>query len=578
MDLPALNRAAAELVAPHAELTPEEAQSLLLKPPQPEMGDVGFPCFTLAKKLRQAPPAIAAAIAGKIAPGPLFAKVAAIGPYVNFTYSAAALADASVRPALAPGWGASQAGAGKTIVIDYSSPNIAKPLAVHHIRSTMIGAALARLYRASGWKVITINHLGDWGTNFGQLMVAYKRAEAAGRNPQTDLDAQLKLYVEFHNAAHENPALEDEARAWFKKLEDGDAETTRLWKIFVAESVKGLQKLYDRMNVRFDHYTGESFFNDKMDATRDRIAAKGLLTPSDGAMVVELADRGIDTPCLIRKSDGATTYANRDLSAAEYRQAEYHFDKCLYVVANQQELHFRQIFAVLAKMGYPWAAGMEHVKFGMLSFAPGVFGEERTTGSTRKGQIIFLDDVLTRAVEKAKQLILENARDAAVTAGAGALAETVGVGAVIFSEFMQRRQKDVVFSWEKVLNMQGDSGPYLQYTHARLSSLIDKSGLTPGAGDPGRLGTALERAVMLALAGYPAAVAAATADNEPSMIAEYLLDLCAVFNRMYADKKGHAVITDDAALTAARVDLVAAVRNTVREGLAILGLGAPERM
>ena len=578
MNLQDLNRAAAALVAPLAGLTPDEAQSMLLRPPQSEMGDIGFPCFTLAKKLRKAPPAIAAEIAGQITAAEPFAKVAAIGPYVNFTYSVRALSEISVKAAFADGWGGSRAGAGKTVVIDYSSPNIAKPLAVHHIRSTMIGAALARLYKAGGWKVITINHLGDWGTNFGQLMVAYKMAEAAGRNPQTDLDAQLKLYVEFHQAAHENPALEDEARAWFKKLEDGDAETVRLWKIFVEESIKGLQKLYDRMNVKFDHYTGESFFNDKMDATRDRIAAKGILVPSEGAMVVELTDKGIDTPCLIRKSDGATTYANRDLSAAEYRHAEYGFDKCLYVVANQQELHFRQIFSVLSKMGYAWAEGMEHVKFGMLSFAPGVFGDERTTGSTRKGQIIFLDDVLTRAVEKARQLIVDNARDAEVTARADELAETVGVGSVIFSEFMQRRQKDVIFSWEKVLNMQGDSGPYLQYTHARLSSLVDKSRITPGAGDLSRLTSPLERGVMLALSAFPDAVAAATAENEPSMIAEYMLDLCAAFNRMYADKKGHAVITEDAALTAARVDLVAAVRATVKAGLAFLGLGAPERM
>ncbi|MDR0868309.1 MAG: arginine--tRNA ligase [Planctomycetota bacterium] len=578
MNLNDLYAAAADLLAAKIDLPAAEIRAALVQPPQPEMGDLGFPCFTLAKKLRAAPPKIAADLAAQISASELFAKIAAVGGYVNFTISPAALGEIAVKAALAADWGASSAGNGKTVVIDFSSPNIAKPLAVHHIRSTMLGAALARLYATTGWRVVTINHLGDWGTNFGQLMVAYTRAKNSGETPATDLGAQLKLYLEFHQAAETNSVLEEEARAWFKKLEDGDAETVKMWKIFVDESVKGLQKLYDRLNVKFDHYTGESFFNDKMAATQRRLQESGLLVKSDGALVVELQDVGIDAPCLIQKTDGATTYATRDLAAAEYRRREYNFDKCLYVVANQQELHFRQIFAILKKMGYAWADGCEHVKFGMLSFAAGVFGEERATGSTRKGQIIFLDDVLARAVEKAREIIDANGRDDEVKNNAGRLAEQVGVGAVIFSEFMQRRQKDVLFSWDKALNMQGDSGPYLQYTHARLSSLIAKSGVAVGGGDAQLLTSALSRAVLLTLAEFPRVLLGATAENEPSRVAEYLLELCAVFNRLYADKKEHQIITADAARTAARIDLVAAVRNTLRRGLAVLGIAAPEKM
>ena len=459
-------KSAADVLAGQLELSSEEIANMLQKPPKPEMGDIGFPCFTLAKLLKKAPPQIAAEISGKLNAAAPFSEIKPVGPYVNFVIDQSSLAAESIAKALTPDWGKSENGKGKTVVIDYSSPNIAKPLGVHHIRSTMLGAALSRLYAASGWKVETVNHLGDWGTNFGQLMVAYKAAEAAGKNPGTDIDSQLKLYVEFHNLKDENPALEDEARGWFKKLEDGDEEALRLWKIFVEESILGLKKLYSRLNVSFDHYTGESFFNDKMEDTAKRIEEKKLLVESEDALVVKLEDCGIDTPCLIRKRDGATTYATRDLAAAEYRHASYNFAKCLYVVANQQELHFRQVFNVLKKMGYDWADGCEHVKFGMLSFGAGVFGEERTTGSTRKGNVIFLEDVLNRSVEKARQIIEDNARDAEVTANASDLAEAVGVGAIIFTEFMQRRMKDVVFTWDKALNMQGDSGPYLQYTHA----------------------------------------------------------------------------------------------------------------
>ena len=568
------------------EIADDQLAAELVKPPKPEMGDLGWPCFALAKSRKKAPPAIAGEIAGALADAPGFARspfaeIRAVGPYVNFIYRGDALAGAAVGRALEnpDAWGASAEGAGKTVVIDYSSPNIAKPLGVHHIRSTMIGASLARIFRALGWKVVTVNHLGDWGTTFGQLMVSYKEAESASPGQRVDVHSLLRFYIQFHAAAGEDESLKDEARDWFRKLEAGDPEAVRLWKIFLEESLKDLKKLYKRLNVDFDHYLGESFYNDRMDATLARLRAKNLLKNSDGAEVVDLEDLGMP-PLLAVKRDGASTYATRDLAAAEYRRDAFHFDLSLYVVANQQELHFRQVFAALERMGHDWARGCEHVKFGMLAFAPGVFGEERATGATRKGQVLFLEEVLDKAVERAKGIILENAREPEATENADRLAETIGVGAVVFSEFLQRRSRDVLFSWERALNLHGDSGPYLQYTHARLCSVARKAGIgaNPGAVDWKRLETPLEREIMLALSGFGDVVASAAREREPSLIATYLLDLSALFNRMFTDKDRHRIVTGDAELTAARAALAAAVRVTLARGLFLMGIEAPERM
>jgi arginyl-tRNA synthetase len=546
------------------------------------MGDVGFPCFALAKERRKAPPALAQEMAAAVvlpADGP-FARVAAVGPYVNFTVSTPALARRSAAAALAnpDGWGGSDEGAGRVVVMDYSSPNIAKPLGVHHIRSTMIGAALARIYAACGWKVVRVNYLGDWGTTFGQLAVAY--AQAKTRNPAqpVDVGALRRLYVAFHAAAEEDESLGDEARAWFKRLEDGDAEARALWRTFVDESVKPLKKLYGRLGVEFDRYDGESTHNEALEPLAKRLETMGLLKISDGAKVVDLEDEGMP-PLLVRKRDGATTYATRDLAAAEHRRDAYRCDRSLYVVANQQELHFRQVFAVLKRMGYANVDDVcVHVKFGMLAFGPGVFGEGQVTGATRKGRVVFLEDVLDRAVEKARAFIAENARDADIDVAA--LAEQVGVGAVVFSEFLQRRTKDVLFTWEKALNLQGDSGPYLQYTHARLSTVRRKyeGALDPAAVDWSRLKSPLEKEVLSVVGAFPGVVSQARREDEPSLVATYLLELCAVFNRMFTDKENHRILTEDAALTAARVGLVEAVRLTLARGLGLLGLAAPERM
>jgi arginyl-tRNA synthetase len=577
-------RWAAETLAPLVDMTADEVEAQLVKPPQPEMGDVGFPCFALAKTLKKAPPAIVADLAGRMEfpENGVFASARAVGPYVNFVLNTPYLAEKTAGVALADPavWGCSRDGEGRTVVVEYSSPNIAKPLGVHHIRSTMLGAALSRVYRARGWRVVELNHLGDWGTTFGQLMVAYKKAESENPDQPVDVHSLLQLYLRFHADADADESLAGEARAWFKKLEEGDGEAVRLWKIFRAESVKALIALYDRMNVRFpeEGYKGEAFYNDKMDATIARIEAKGILKLSEGARVVDLEQWDMP-PCIIRKSDGATIYATRDLSAAEYRHDMYNFDKSLYVVANQQELHFRQIFKTLELMGHDWAGKCEHVKFGMLAFGPGVFGEAAATGSTRKGRVIFLEEVLDRAVEKARELISENARSEEVKANVDKLAEEVGVGAVIFSEFTQRRMKDVSFTWDKALSLHGDSGPYLQYTHARLSSILRKYG-KPLPTTPAweLMEHPVAKEIFVKLSEYQDAMAAAERENEPSLIATYLLELAAHFNRIYTDKENFRFITDDADLTAARMALVEAVRLTLAHGLSILGLAAPEAM
>ncbi len=577
-------RLAAETLAPLIDASPDDVQAQLVKPPQPEMGDVGFPCFSLAKQLKKAPPAIAADIAAKMEfpAGGIFTEAKAVGPYVNFVLNTPYLAQKTAGVALADpeAWGTSTEGEGRTVVMDYSSPNIAKPLGVHHIRSTMLGAALSRLYRARGWRVVDMNYLGDWGVTFGQLMVAYKEREKENPDQPVDVHSLLQLYLQFHAGADEDESLAGEARAWFKKLEDGDPEAVRLWRIFRDESIKALKKLYARMNVHFpeDGYKGEAFYNDKMQATIDRIRAKGLLVESDGAQVVDL-EKWDMPPCLILKKDGATIYATRDLASAEYRHAHYNFDKSLYIVANQQELHFRQIFKVLELMGYEWAKDCEHVKFGMLAFGAGMFGDDAATMSTRKGRVIFLEEVLDRAVEKARALILENARSEEVTANIDSLAEQVGVGAVIFSEFTQRRMKDVTFTWDKVLSLHGDSGPYIQYTHARLSSMLRKYGQALPSAPMWELVThPVAKEVFVKLSEYQDALAAAERENEPSLIATYLLELCAVFNRIYTDKENFRFITDDADMTAARMSMVEALRLTLAHGMGILGLAAPEAM
>ena len=573
--------AAADILSRVLAEPAENLLSQLIKPPKPEMGDIGFPCFNIAKTRHQDPKAVASTLASQIVIKEPFSSCKAIGPYLNFVISTKSLSDITAEAVSNPNmWGKSDEGKDKTVIIDYSSPNIAKPLGVHHIRSTIIGAALARLYESCGWKVIKINHLGDWGTNFGQIMVSYKKAEQENPDVPVDIESLISMYIRFHDEADKDDSLNDEARAWFKKLEEGDHEAVHLWKLTVEESLKSLKKLYSRLGIEFDHYTGESFFNGKMNQTIESLEQKGLLKLSDGATVVDLEEHKMP-PCIIKKTDGATTYATRDLTAAEYRHATYNFDKCLYVVANQQDLHFKQVFKVLELAGNTWASNCEHVKFGMLSFGKGVFGEEKTLASTRKGHVVFLEDVLDQAVEKSKTLTCEKTE---CDVDDKKLAEQIGIGAVIFNEFLQRRHNDVCFTWEKALNMQGDSGPYLQYTHARLLSIknlfVQKFKTEPKTNEVNweLLKSQLERNVLLKIAEFKPYIEQALNENEPSLIVDYMLDLCSVFNRMFTDKENHRIITDDLSLSVARISLAEAVRITLANGLKLLGLAAPEHM
>lgn len=574
---------AAETISSISELETSEILSAIVTPPDPKMGDLGFPCFQLAKSLKKSPVEIAKDFAEKAESNPAFSKIAAVGPYLNFTINSSAMFNQvlnSIRDN-AKAFGSSNMGEGKTVVIDYSSPNIAKPLAIHHIRSTIIGAALCRIYRFTGFKVEAVNHLGDWGTNFGQLMVSYKKEKAVNPDKKVDISELLRLYIQFHKDAEEDEALQDEAKEWFVKLENGDREAVELWQMFCDESLKSFKELYARLGVDFDHYTGESFFNDKMEATLKRIADKGLSEESEGALVVKFEDEEIP-PCLLRKNDGSTLYATRDLSAAEYRYETFKFDKCLYVVANQQELHFRQVKKVLKMMGHDWAENLLHIKFGMLSFGSGVFdGQdgERVTGSTRKGNIVFLEDVLDKAKEKARKLLEEGSRDPEIAGKIEELSEDIGVGAIIFNELGQRRMKDVIFTWDKALNLQGDSGPYLQYTHARLSSVLAKFGKEiPQEIDFSPLGSEAETELVKTMAKFPEVVERSVNENEAAIISDFLLSLCSAFNRFFTDKANHRIITEDEKLTLARVGLVESVRKVLAIGLSLLGIKAPEKM
>jgi len=549
------------------DLPPDGIAALVQVPADAAMGDFAFPCFQLAKALRKAPPAIAADLAARIEKGPPFDKIEAVGGYVNFFLSRAALAAAVLGQIGSQGdrYGEADIGRGKTIVIDYAAPNIAKPLGLHHIRTTMIGNALYRICNALGYTAVGWNYVGDWGTQFGRLMVSYKKRENELTRGEITVKELLDLYVQYHKEAEEEETLDDEARAWFAKLEQGDPEATELWRTFRDESLKEFQRIYDRVGIHFDSYLGESYFMKASQEVTERLLNAGIAVRSQGAVIVPLDEYKMP-PCLLMKKDGTTLYATRDIAAAEYRWNTYHFDRLIYVVASQQKLHFRQVFKVLELMGHEWAGRCVHADFGMLSFTGGTF-------STRHGRMIFLDDVFDRAVEMARSIIeeknpsLENKDE---------VAEAVGVGAVIFGDIRHRRNKDVVFDWDKALNFDGETGPYLQYTYVRLGGIIRKyDAELPPAADFSLLTNDEERALLRLLADFPGQVRRAAEQYEPSIIATYLLELSSAFNTFY---QKHRVIGEDLPLTQARLLLVAAVRTVIRKGLDLLGIKAPERM
>ena len=536
-------------------------------PPSHAAGDYAVGCFPIAKAKGANPAKVAAEIAAGFRARDGLASAGASGPFVNFTADPVAVAESVLRDAAASDWGSSDGGKGRTVVIDYSSPNIAKHLAFHHIRSTMIGHALVRLHRACGWKVVGVNHLGDWGTTFGMLLTAWDMW-AAGRSPSVDL--LNDMYVRFRAEAKKDPALEDRARERFAALERGDAAARRLWQEFRAASLAEFQQVYDLLGVRFDLVMGESEFEPFLGPTVEMLRAKGLVVESEGAEVVELAEEGMP-PCILRKSDGATLYATRDIAAALWRYEHHGFDRCLYVVDKGQTLHFRQWFRVLEKAGFPFAKHLAHVSFGQVRF------KGRKAG-TRTGNVLLLREVLDEAVDAIRARIEEK------NPGLGAkdaVARQVGVGAVVFADLCTQRERDVEFEWDRILAFEGDTGPYVQYAHARTASILRRAPMGLPAADPRLLALPEEGAVLRALADFPDRVEEATEKAEPSVVTTYLLDLCALFSRWYDlgnRDPAMKVLCEDRAAAAARLALAGAVERTLARGLDLVGLEAPPEM
>lgn len=547
------------------ELTSQDVENALETPKEAKLGDICLPCFKFARTMHIAPPAIAQKLLPRVESLPFVDKVEVVGGYLNVFFDRNTVAQMALASANDDKVGSSDEGAGKTICIDYSSVNIAKPFHIGHLSTTVIGGALYRIFEHLGYNVVGINHLGDWGTQFGKLIVATNKWSSLEEVAQNDEYFLNKLYVRYHQEAEEHPEMDDEARAWFKRIEDGDKEATAYFDVFKQVTMKAVGKIYDRLKIKFDSYAGESFYNDKMQPCLDILKDKGLLVESDGAQVVNLDEYGMP-PCLLVKADGATLYATRDIAAAYYRKKTYDFYKCLYVVAYQQNLHFKQLFQVLKLMDFAGADDMEHVAFGMVSMEDGSM-------STRKGHVVWLQEVLDKAVEKAHAIIEEKNPD---TKNKDEIAESVGVGAVVFSALWNNRIKDIVFSYDKVLNFDGETAPYVQYTYARCASALRKGGdIDFDNMDLSAITTDEGYDVIKSVITFGDSVRLAAKLREPCYVTRHVVDLAEKFNRFYID---HRILVDDAPTRNARLALTKAVGNVIRCGLGLLGISAPSEM
>ena len=546
-------------------VTSEEIYELLALPPNTEMGDYALPCFKFAKILRKSPVMIAESLKDTVKTDDVISEVSAVNGYLNFKIDKNGFVRATLDKILAQKdkYGASDEGAGKTVCIDYSSINIAKPFHIGHLSTTVLGGALYRIFDFLGYKAVGINHLGDYGTQFGKLISAYKRWGDRETIEKGGIRALNELYVRFHREAEERPEYEDEARAYFKKIEQGDEECLALFRWFKELTLKDVQKIYDMLDIRFDSYAGESFYSDKMQPVVDELKEKGLLTESRGAQVVDLEEYGMP-PCIILKSDGSSLYATRDMAAAIYRKREYDFYKCLYVVAYQQNLHFKQFFKALEMMGKEWSKDLVHVAYGMVSLEEG-------TMSTRKGNVVFLEDVINKCIEKAYTIIdqknpnLENKED---------VAKKVGVGAVIFGALYNSKIKDIVFSYDKVLNFDGETSVYVQYTCARANSVLQKGGVPETFEIPALCTEEIE--LVKALATFPETVKAAAEKYEPSFIARFAVDVAQKFNKFYFDCK--ILSAEEAETKNFRLALTNATLQALKNAFALLGIGIPDKM
>ena len=557
-------------------LSLEEIEGMIEIPADESMGDYAFPCFRLAKALRKAPQLIAADIAARAGDAEAFEKVENVNAYVNFfidrAYFAGEVIDEVNR--LGNAYGRSNSGEGRKVIVEYSSPNIAKPFHIGHIRSTVIGNAIYKLYDAVGFDVIRINHLGDYGTQFGKMIVAYRKWGSEEELAKDPIKSLLSYYTRFHKEAEEHPELEDEARETFVKLEAGEPEELALWEKFRKLSLEEFNRVYDMLGITFDSYAGESFYSDKMPRFIQELKDKGLLIESQGAQIVDLEPYDLGA-AMITKSDGSSLYVTRDIAAAVYRKETYDFYKCIYVVASQQNLHFKQWKKVLELMGYEWQKDCIHVPFGLVSLSD---GDDIKMMSTREGRVVFLEDVLNTAVAKTAEIMRE--KDAQGV-DIDEVSKEVGIGAVIFQELSNNRIKDYVFSWDKVLNFDGETGPYVQYTHARASSVLRKAEAAGidvdaiGKINPAHLSSDSAYTLAKLLYRVPEVVEEAAAKYEPSIVTRHLVDIAQSFNKFYHDEH---ILVDDEDEKNAKLALVKASRTVLANCLGLLGIAAPERM
>lgn len=556
----------AEKIKEFVDMDLSAIQGLIEIPPKPEIGDYAFPCFQLSKVLRKAPNAIATELKDKINRDG-FEKIENLGPYLNFFVDKASFIITTIEKVLSEGdkYGSSLIGNGKNVVVEYSSPNIAKPFHIGHLFTTVIGNALYKILSFEGYKTIGVNHLGDWGTQYGRLIAAYHRwvdKEALQNNTIHELE---RIYVKFYEEAEKDPALEDIARKHFKNLEDGCEEEVRLWNEFKELSLKEFKKVYDMLNVEFDSYAGESFYSDKMDVIIEEIAEKGILTESNGAKVVMLDEYNMP-PCIIKKSDGATIYATRDLAAAMYRKKTYDFYKNIYVVGTPQALHFKQVFTTLELMGHEWAEDCKHVGFGLVKFADKKM-------SSRKGDVVYLEELLKESVEKALEVIneknpdLENKED---------VAKKIGIGAVVFTYLKNNRERDIIFDWKEMLSFEGETGPYVQYTYARGKSILRRADGVSGNADFSKMNSIEEFELIKLLESFNKVILMSIDKLEPSIVTRHVIDIAKAFNKFY---NTHNIMNiEDEGLKAARLKLVEATCQVIRNGLNLIGIDVLEKM
>ncbi len=554
-------------------MSEDQIAEFIEQPPKKELGDYAFPCFRLAKELHKAPQMIAADIADQIKSGDsdisFLDKVDVQGAYVNFFLKKTEYVKTIIESSIDDNYGSSTIGNGKVICIDYSSPNVAKNFHVGHLRTTVIGNSLYKIFTKLGYKVERINHLGDWGTQFGKLIVAYKNWGSEEAVKEKGIEELMRLYVLFHDKADEDESLNEEARAWFHKMETGDEEALKIWKWFYDISLEEFKRVYNLMGIEFDHYTGESFYRDKTAGVVKELESKGLLEDSEGAKIVNLEKYDM-APCLILKNDGSSIYATRDIAAVEYRKKEYNFEKCLYVTGQEQKLHFAQVFKVMELLGNEWAKdSLIHIPYGLVSLS----GEKL---STRGGNVIYAEDILHEAINKIKEIINEKNPDLSEEEKENA-ARIVGVGSVIFNDLYNQRIKDVSFSWQHVTSFEGETGPYVQYTYARCSSILRNfTDFVPSSDiDIDVLTDDASVELLKEISRFNDVIAEAAERYEPSVVARYAVDLAQVFNRFYTENR---ISVPEENIKNARLTLTYITRRILKDSLDLLGIDVVERM